>query len=502
MQNSYDVIIVGSGIGGLSTLLYLTETDAFIHNKMRIALLAKADLTQTNTLWAQGGIAAVNLAADRLDDHIADTLVAGAGINDPYIVKKVIEAGPSCIHDLQRWQVIFDADKNGQPNLAKEGGHSAHRIWHRADETGKAIQLALLDQLKQHPQLDIICPAQVVQVKKEDSGNFSLQYYDETNQHFKTLQTQKLVLATGGLGSLYQKSTNQPLATGDGLYLANQLGAKLENLCFIQFHPTGLYNPNGSTFLISEALRGAGAVLKNKQQEAFMHLYDSRGDLAPRDIVSRSILAEMNRTQEKHVYLDATQVSSKILDSHFPTIVKTCKTALGLDVHKDPIPVISTQHYSCGGIAVNEWGGSSVTGLYAIGEVASTGLHGANRLASNSLLEAVAFGKFAAQHVVSQGINQTPFTSNTNWQTTVCKKLNRADIQAIMSNYVGIERSNTGLIKAAELLSQLGNHAPNTSKFTVTDFENTSLITVASLLVANALEQTTNKGVHYNIDLV
>ena len=210
----------------------------------------------------------------------------------------------------------------------------------------------------------------------------------------------------------------------------------------------------------------------------------------------------MSKTDEKYVYLDATQVSSKILDSHFPTIVKTCKTELGLDVHIDPIPVIPTQHYSCGGIAVNEWGESSVTALYAIGEVASTGLHGANRLASNSLLEAVAFGKFAAQHMVNQGINQTPLATNTNWPTTVCKKLNRADIQAIMSNYVGIERSNTGLNKAAELLSQLAKDTPNASEFTVSDFENTSLLTVGGLLVANALEQTTNKGVHYNIDLV
>ncbi|MCX8483342.1 MAG: FAD-binding protein, partial [Crocinitomicaceae bacterium] len=320
------------------------------------------------------------------------------------------------------------------------------------------------------------------------------------SSNFDSLACGKLVLATGGLGMLYNVSTNQKIATGDGIYFAGELGAEIEDLSYIQFHPTGLYQDGQIAYLITEALRGAGAKLVNEKGEAFMYKYDERLELAPRDIVSRSILKEMELQNKPNVYLDATQIPIEVLNVHFPTIKKECLKRLDIDISKTLIPVIPVQHYSCGGIKVNEFGETTIPGLYAIGEVASTGLHGANRLASNSLLEAIAFAKFA----VPKLINSTNGLVSSSVEDSIprLKKIDRAVVQNIMSTYVGIIKSNEGLTKGFRLLNELFENSADAKAFNLADFETNVILKVAILLIKDAQTKHSNKGVFYNIDLL
>lgn len=500
MSKSFDIVIVGSGIAGLSTLLYLSETDIFKQGKLSVCLIAKGSLNETNTNWAQGGIAAVNAIGDNFNKHIQDTLNAGAYINNNAIVEKVVKAAPGLVSDLIQWGAHFDKNSKGQYDLAKEGGHSDARIWHKEDQTGKEIQEALLQNILLLPNVHIQEQACVINVKPLSNDFFEIQVFENNTQTISNIISKKLVLATGGVGMIYDKTTNQQIATGDGIYLANQLGATIENLSFIQFHPTGLYENGQTSFLISEALRGAGAFLRNEQGEAFMIKYDERKELAPRDIVSRAIQAEIAFQQKPYVYLDATQIQTNILDTHFPSIKMACKDRLGIDIGKDFIPVVPVQHYSCGGVKVNEYGETTIAGLFAIGEIASTGLHGANRLASNSLLEAIAFAKFSIPKLLDQ---LDSFTSEaTNIEIPLFKSLDRSHIQNLMQKYAGIVKSNDGLEDALKQLNQIKKDSEISSGFNLVDFENTCLLEVAILLIKDALSQTANKGVFYNIDLV
>jgi L-aspartate oxidase len=500
MNQSYDIVIVGSGIGGLSTLFYLSESKAFQSNQLRICVIAKGSFSQTNTNWAQGGIAAVHALEDHVEKHIQDTMIAGAYKSNPYIVEKVIRSAPGLIQNLIDWGVQFDKNELGEYDLAKEGGHSAHRIFHKHDQTGAAIQNALLQKLSNHQQITFFEHTCLIGLDKDQQNGFELSLHNSSTNHFFQIHTSKLVLATGGIGMLYEKTTNQSLATGDGIYFAHQLGAELENLSYVQFHPTGLYEDGNISFLITEALRGAGAKLLNARKEVFMHQYDQRAELAPRDIVSRSILKEIAQQNMPYVYLDATGLSTEQIELHFPTIQAECKKRLGMDIHTDLIPVIPTQHYVCGGVKVNEFGETTVKNLYAIGEIASTGLHGANRLASNSLLEAIAFAKFASEQLVKNLIHSTTFHS-TN-ELPKLKKLERGQIQYILSQHAGIIKSTQGLHDALKKLQGIEKTSTDLNDFNLTDFENNILLYLGQLLIQDAIIQKENVGVFYNQDLV
>ncbi len=491
---------MGSGIGGLSTLLYLSETNRYHTGNLSICLISKASLAQTNTNWAQGGIAAVNDIGDNFEKHINDTLVAGCFTNNKKIVDKVIHAAPGLINDLMHWGTSFDKKNTNEFDLVKEGGHSDARIWHKEDQTGKAIQDALINSIQALQNITIIEYATVVSAKQLSNNIFSLNVVDTNSNAFISVQCSKLVLATGGLGMLYEKSTNQQIASGDGIYLASQLGAIIENLSFIQFHPTGLYEKGQIAYLISEALRGAGAILRNEKGEAFMYKYDKRLELAPRDIVARAIVEEIASQKMPYVFLDTTPIDSEVFNTHFPAIKRECFLRLGLNIEKDFIPIIPVQHYSCGGVKVDEFGETCITGLFAIGEMASTGLHGANRLASNSLLEAIAFAKFATAKLAEPTHASTPIENFHD--KPILKKIDRNKVQQIMSEYAGIVKSKKGLAAALNELSIIKNTAPFVDEFNLNDFTSNCILEVAILLIQNALSQISNQGVFYNIDLV
>jgi len=494
----HDIVIVGSGIGGLSTFLYLTESSTFKDGNLSVCIIAKSSLSTTNTDWAQGGIAAVNALGDDFGKHIDDTMVAGAHINDREIVRKVVEAAPALLQDLIRWGTGFDKNDANEYDLAKEGGHSEARIWHVEDQTGHAIQSALVQRLSDAENATVLENTLLVDAIKDANGLFHLQLFDLSNNCFTEITTSKLVLATGGTGMLYSKTTNQQVATGDGIFIAHKLGAAIENISYVQFHPTGLFHEGNISFLVTEALRGAGAVLRNQQGKAFMHQYDERQDLAPRDIVSRAIITEMGKQGDAFVLLDATQLSSKTIDQHFPAIKSQCKALLNIDITKEMIPVVPVQHYSCGGVKVDAYGETTVASVFAIGEVASTGLHGANRLASNSLLEAIAFAKFAADKLLQLSAMQqaVPVTFNMK-----CFEIDRNQVQTLMSQHAGIIKHTNGLKVA---LAELKNIKSNASAVAFNPYDYTSgvLLEVGIMLIKDALNQQQNRGVFYNEDLV
>ncbi|MBO6101782.1 MAG: L-aspartate oxidase, partial [Opitutales bacterium] len=392
MENSYDIVVVGSGIAGLSFAIKTARLG------YRVAIVTKKKSSETNTNHAQGGVACVTSALDDFESHVRDTLIAGDGLCHEDVVRAIVESGPEQIKSLIEEGVPFSRERDGSPCLGREGGHSQRRILHVKDFTGRAIEEALLAYIKgcknismfeHHFAIDLITESKTgVWRGEEENRVVGLYVLDTSGGKVLTVFAKSVMLASGGSGRVYMYTTNPDIATGDGIAMAYRAGAEVANLEFIQFHPTALYSHENDRFLISEAVRGEGAVLRNFKGEAFMKSYDPRADLAPRDIVARAIDQEMKKHGTPHVWLDITKFSAEHLKDRFPQIYQHC-IERGIDISKDWMPVVPAAHYQCGGVRAGLDGATSLRGLYACGEVACTGLHGANRLASNSLLEAV-----------------------------------------------------------------------------------------------------------------
>jgi L-aspartate oxidase len=497
-----DVAIMGSGIAGLSLVNYLNELADETGKDLSIAMIAKGSFDQTNTNWAQGGIAAVASNIDSFDSHIEDTMVAGAYLNNRAVVEQVIYAAPDIIKDLIRWGMEFDKTKNGEFDLVKEGGHQFSRIWHYKDATGAAIQSTLSKTAKLLSAVSYYEYNAIVQVEKDINGIFYLRIINSKTNAIEIISTSKLVLAGGGIGALYAKTTNQPICTGDAIYFAKKLGASIKDLCFVQFHPTGLYGEEQTTYLITEAIRGAGGILRNKDGQAFMVNYDPRADLAPRDVVARAIFSEMKKTNSAFVFLDVTGLGEEKIKTHFPTIQSYCLINREIDIVKEWIPVVPTQHYLCGGVAVNSIGETAVENLYAIGECANTGLHGANRLASNSLLEAVFFAKKAANNIINSLEPKYSGSFNTyTFKAETIKELSRIDLQIRLSDTAGIVKNTQHLKETTGWINNVVLNARQLDEYNLADIETNHMYDIALVLLEDALSQKKNIGVHFNNEL-
>jgi L-aspartate oxidase len=514
--HSCDFLVIGSGIAGLSFALKAAE-----HGK--VMLISKTNIEETNTVYAQGGIAAVTYDPDSVEKHINDTLVCGDGLCNKDVVKMVVTEGPEQIKQLIQWGVKFDKKTTGQYDLAREGGHTEHRILHHKDNTGFEIQRALTCKVKSHKNItvfenyfsvEIITQHHLGEIVKRGYPNITCY-----GAYVLNLKTQKVdsflakctVMATGGIGNIYHTTTNPLVATGDGIAMIYRAKGDIENMEFIQFHPTSFYNPGERpSFLITEAMRGFGAILKTVDGKEFMHKYDKRGSLAPRDIVARAIDNEMKISGDDFVYLDATLKDPNEVKSHFPNIYQKCLSA-GLDITKDMIPVLPAAHYLCGGIKVDMNGESSIKHLYAIGECSSTGLHGANRLASNSLIEAVVYADKAANHAVeaakkiaiNENVPNWDYEGTTHNEEMILITQSYKELQQIMSNYVGIVRSNLRLERALIRLGILFQETEDLYKKSILTqnlCELRNMIKVGYLIIKNAQMMRESRGLHYSLD--
>jgi L-aspartate oxidase len=516
VKRYYDFLVIGSGIGGLSFALKMAD-----HGK--VCVVSKTNLEETNTCYAQGGIAAVTYQPDSFEKHINDTLICGDGLCDEQVVRMVVEEGPKQIKELIRWGTNFDKKPDGGYDLAREGGHSEHRVLHHKDNSGFEIQRALSVKARNHPNIDVLENHFAVDVitqhhlgKLVKRSNTDIECYGAyvlnlSTREVYTMLSRITVIASGGIGNLYHITTNPIGATGDGISMVYRAKGQVENMEFVQFHPTSLYNPGERpSFLITEAMRGFGAVLRTLDGNEFMQKYDKRGSLAPRDIVSRAIDNEMKATGDDFVYLDCTHLNAEELVDHFPTIYEKCKS-LGIDITKDRIPVVPAAHFSCGGIKVDANGASSIHRLYAVGEVACTGLHGANRLASNSLLEGIVYAERAARHARSnikkyelqKDIPDWDAEGTTHPEEMVLITQNYKEVQQIMSYYVGIVRSDLRLKRAMDRLEIIYRETEELYKKSTLSkklCELRNLINVGYLVIKAAAARNESRGLHYTID--
>ena len=516
MQHTVDFLVIGTGSAGLIFALKVAE-------KGNVIIVSKTTLEDTATSYAQGGIATVMYAPDNYEKHIRDTMIAGAGINDEEVVRLTITESTERVKELINWGTRFDKEGSGKYALAREGGHSEFRILHHKDNTGYEIQRALSEKVKNHPNIqiweqhfaiDLITQhhlGEEVTRHRNDTACFGAYVLNKNTNDIDTVLAKKTMLATGGLGNIYQTTTNPPFATGDGVAMAYRAKATVNNMEFIQFHPTSLYNPGEKpSFLITEALRGSGAILKTKKGAEFMQKYDDRGSLAPRDIVARAIDNELKLSGDDFVYLDARHIDKKEILNHFPTIYAKC-LSIGIDITKEMIPVVPAAHYACGGVQVDHNGLTTISNLYASGEVACTGLHGANRLASNSLPEAAVFSHRAAMHALKT-IEQASFiTSVPDWNaegTVMNEEMilitqSKKELQSIMSSYVGIVRSNLRLKRALDRLSIIYRETEalyDKSVLSEEICELRNMINVAHLVIRFAMQRKESVGLHFNVD--
>ncbi len=514
-----DVLVVGGGIAGLTAALKLART-------YRVTVLTKTDRLESNTRYAQGGIASVWAEGDSFDEHQADTLRAGAGLCHAEVVKLCVEEGPARVQELITLGVPFTQGTDPVEifDLHREGGHGRRRILHADDRTGYAIQKTLVDQASAHPHItilenhlvvDLITEAKSSALWHRPGGCIGAYVLDTTRGDVYPIGASVTILATGGAGKVYRYTSNPDVATGDGIAIAHRAGARVANLEFMQFHPTCLFHPGAKNFLISEALRGEGAVLRNIAGDEFMSRYHAMGSLAPRDVVARAIDQELKRSGDAHVWLDARGMPLEEFSKKFPGILDQCGR-FGIFPPKDMIPVVPAAHYMCGGVVVNHDAETTVPGLFAIGEVSCTGLHGANRLASNSLLEAVVFSHRAAQKA-ERLLAERPSLSDPMrlqpppWQVGSAVRIeDRIDIAALwdevrrlMWNYVGIVRSNRRLERARRRLELIAaNINEDYWNFILTRdlVETRNLVLVAQLIVQSALMRKESRGLHYNVD--
>ncbi len=517
MVYKYDYLVVGSGIAGMSFALKVAATG-------RVALVCKTKLEEANTALAQGGVASVtNLEVDNFDKHIEDTMIAGDWLSDPEAVRKVVTEAPGQIKELIEWGVDFDKNESGDFDLHREGGHSEFRILHHADNTGFEIQESLIKAVRSNPNIDIFEDhfaieiitqhhlGKIVTRRTPDITCYGAYVLDQTSGRVDTFLARITLMATGGVGAVYTTTTNPLVATGDGIAMVYRAKGTVQDMEFIQFHPTALYHPGDRpSFLITEAMRGYGAVLRNLKGEEFMHRYDSRLSLAPRDIVARAIDSEMKLHGDDHVYLDVTHKDPEETKHHFPNIYAKC-LSLGIDITKDYIPVAPAAHYLCGGIKVDTNAESSIKRLYAVGECSCTGLHGGNRLASNSLIEAVVYADAAARHA-QEAINHYSFRTDVpEWndegtrlpEEMVLITQSIKEVGQIMSAYVGIVRSNLRLDRAWNRLDILYEETEKLfkrSKASRDICELRNIINVGYLIMRQAKERKESRGLHYTID--
>ena len=512
-----DFLVIGSGLAGLNYVLNVGR----LNPDKQITVVTKANPEESNTKYAQGGVAIVHDQSDSFSKHIDDTLIAGDGLCDEEIVDLVVKSGPDCLNEFINIGVEFDLNTKGELDLGKEGGHSENRVVHFQDITGFAIEKSLINQVKQLTNVTLLDHHFAIDLITEHHspvhhdgpttcyGAFVLN--EKTNEIVK-INARITYLATGGIGHVYSHTTNPKVATGDGIAMAYRAKALIKDIEFVQFHPTALYEPSTSpSFLVSEAVRGFGAKLRLMNGESFMENYDPREELASRDIVARAIDNELKKHGEKYVYLDCTHLDADSFNKHFPNIVQRC-LKIGIDPSKDWIPVVPAQHYLCGGIETDKWGATSVQNLFAGGECARTGLHGANRLASNSLLEAFVFSKRSALKSSELVSNIEINTLTNEWDskgTTRPKEhilisQNRDEVQSIMWNYVGIVRTNERLQRARERLNLLYLETEELYKRSTLSpqlCELRNLITIAHLIVSHSMKRTENRGGYYNVDL-
>ncbi len=509
----YDVLVIGSGAAGLGVALRLA-------GRARMAVLSKTELAECSTFYAQGGISAVLDAEDSIESHIQDTLTAGAGLCDPGIVRLVVSRGRAAIQWLLDQGVTFteveSEDGDRHLHLTREGGHSHRRVVHAADATGKAVETSLLARARAHPNIDLfeyhnavdlITTARLGLTPQRVVGAYVL---DRKAHKVRTFAARAVVLATGGAAKAYLYTSNPDTATGDGIAMAWRAGCRVANMEFMQFHPTCLYHPQARSFLISEALRGEGARLLLPDGTPFMDRFDPRAELAPRDIVARAIDHEMKRLGIDCVYLDISHKPADFIRRHFPTIHRRCLD-FGIDITREPIPVVPAAHYTCGGVVTDARARTDITGLYAVGETACTGLHGANRMASNSLLECLVFAELAAEDL-SRHLDDLPAppplpawdeSQVTDSDEEVVVSHNWDEIRRFMWDYVGIVRTDKRLQRAlrrVELLKQ--EIADYYGHFRVTSdlLELRNLVIAAELIVRSAMARKESRGLHHTLD--
>jgi L-aspartate oxidase len=506
---SFDVLIIGSGLAGQTLALLLADT-------RRVGLVTKRALLDSNSSWAQGGIAAVLADDDSVSEHIQDTLVAGAGLCDERVTRYVVENAPMAIKWLIAMGVHFTRDEISETgfHLAREGGHSHRRVIHVDDATGQAVQATLAERIRAHPNIsilenhlaiDVITGSKLGLADERCHGAYVL---DIASGEVRTVSAQQVVLATGGAGKVYLYTTNPDTATGDGIAMGWRAGCKVANMEFIQFHPTCLYHPHAKTYLISEALRGEGGILRLPDGTRFMPAHDARAELAPRDIVARAIDYEMKRRGLDCVYLDMTHLPAAFIKMHFPNIHARCME-FGIDMIRQPIPVVPAAHYTCGGVATDVYGRTGVPGLYAIGETACTGLHGANRLASNSLLECLVFARAAAGDIMRRPpqrprrLPRWDASRVTDADEEIVISHNWDELRRFMWDYVGIVRTNKRLARAQHRIRLLAREIDEFyANFRVSNdlLELRNLLQTAELIVMSAMRRRESRGLHFSRD--
>ncbi len=507
MAQTTDFLVVGSGVAGLTFAIKAAE-------RGEVLILTKREAEQSNTLWAQGGIAAVMAPEDSPASHTADTLDAGAGLCHRTVVEICATEGPDRIRELVAYGAAFDKHPDGTLSLTREGGHSARRVVHAADATGREVERALLDRAKAHPRIrfaEHTTAIDLIMLSRFGGPELCAGVYglDVSTGKVETYLAKATILATGGAGKVYLYTSNPDVATGDGVAMAFRAGAEIGNMEFYQFHPTCLYHPRAKSFLITEALRGEGAILRLLDGTPFMPKHDARKDLAPRDIVARAIDFEMKRTGSDHVMLDITHKPKDFILEHFPTIERECRR-WGIDMTQEPIPVVPAAHYMCGGITTNLHGQTTIPGLFAIGECAFTGLHGANRLASNSLLEGLVFGHRAALRLAELDVTAAvPDVPEWNPGSAVASDQEVVvthdwdELRRTMWNYVGIVRSDDRLRRATRRINMLQDEIREyywQHLVTRDLLELRNIATVAQLIVECAVARRESRGLHFTVD--